>query len=601
MQRRIFSLSQKAVLALAVILLPVVITFAYGYHKNKELLKRYMLGDITVVSEAVEGQVYQFIEMSQRRAEDFSSDGFIIRALEARGNGARGAGFDKGRAALESHLRETKLPLDKHIETINVMDLDGTVIASTDGNAAGRDLSAEQYFLSGKEKSSYGEAADTRGRAQLFLSAPVRNESGRVLGVLSTHILLTELNDVLSGEFHRKLGAVSWSKGKRKTMKLYLVNGEGAIVAGSNIKNGSAPVRNAMTEPVATCLDKGTEISGFYTDYRGVEVVGASMCIPSLNWTLLVEFEAAEALAPAYELRRQAVITGIIVGGLIILLFTFFRSIVLQLQRLSSAAEAISKGDYDITIPVKTRDEIGVLAGTFNSMAQDIKERKLALEDSNKRLKSILDNSAAVVYLKDAQGRYTFINHRFETIFNVTAAEFVGKTDYDLFPTEMADAVRENDRKVLDLKAPVEFEEEMLAKGEVRTYISMKFPLFDSAGELYAVCGFSTDITERKREAVILRETEERLNTAQKVAHIGSWEWKIPENKLWWSDEIYHIFGLKTHEFGATYEAFMASVHPDDRDLVKRAVYTALYNNNPYSIEHRVVHQQQAHAVKRMV
>ena len=86
-----------------------------------------------------------------------------------------------------------------------------------------------------------------------------------------------------------------------------------------------------------------------------------------------------------------------------------------------------------------------------------------------------------------------------------------------------------------------------------------------------------------------LRLSEARLAEAQRIAHLGNWVWDIDTNDLHWSDEIYRIFGLAPQEFRATYEAFLASVHPDDREFVEQSVDDALYRNKPYSIDHRVV------------
>jgi len=86
-----------------------------------------------------------------------------------------------------------------------------------------------------------------------------------------------------------------------------------------------------------------------------------------------------------------------------------------------------------------------------------------------------------------------------------------------------------------------------------------------------------------------LKLSEESLARAQAIAHLGNWDWDIVNNTLWWSDEVYRIFGLKAQQFGATYEAFLQSVHPDDREQVVSAVEQALLEREPYSIEHRVV------------
>jgi two-component system cell cycle sensor histidine kinase/response regulator CckA len=97
------------------------------------------------------------------------------------------------------------------------------------------------------------------------------------------------------------------------------------------------------------------------------------------------------------------------------------------------------------------------------------------------------------------------------------------------------------------------------------------------------------DIRERERTAAALRKSEARLSEAQGIAHFGNWEWNIDTNQIWWSDEIYRIFGLAPNEFGATYEAFIKSVHPDDRGFVKKSVEQALLEKGPYSIDHRIV------------
>jgi PAS domain S-box-containing protein len=98
-----------------------------------------------------------------------------------------------------------------------------------------------------------------------------------------------------------------------------------------------------------------------------------------------------------------------------------------------------------------------------------------------------------------------------------------------------------------------------------------------------------TEKTLRKSERVLLQK-EESLGEAQRIAHFGNWVWNIVTDKLSWSDEIYRIFGLQPQEFGATYEAFLESVHPDDRETVKKVVSKSLTDPNKYyNIEHRVI------------
>ena len=98
------------------------------------------------------------------------------------------------------------------------------------------------------------------------------------------------------------------------------------------------------------------------------------------------------------------------------------------------------------------------------------------------------------------------------------------------------------------------------------------------------------EVAERRRAEDRLRESETRMERAQEIAHLGSWELDIVSNRLSWSDEVYRIFGLQPQEFCATYEAFLDRVHPDDRAAVDAAYSGSLREgSDAYEIEHRVV------------
>ena len=121
-------------------------------------------------------------------------------------------------------------------------------------------------------------------------------------------------------------------------------------------------------------------------------------------------------------------------------------------------------------------------------------------------LQQILDHATAVVYVKDRDGRYLFVNRWFLQLFGRSEAEVIGHTDAELFPADIVDELRRNDAAVFERNEPFEFEEQVPQEDGVHTYISLKFPLLDSRGETHAVCGISTDITARKRTEEVLRQ-----------------------------------------------------------------------------------------------
>lgn len=100
--------------------------------------------------------------------------------------------------------------------------------------------------------------------------------------------------------------------------------------------------------------------------------------------------------------------------------------------------------------------------------------------------------------------------------------------------------------------------------------------------------GLLQEIEQRRQSEDALRQSKESLANAQRIARLGNWDWDIVRNTLSWSDEIYRVFGVEPQQFAATYEAFLASVHPDDRELVSRSVDEALRDCKPYDIHHRI-------------
>jgi two-component system sensor kinase FixL len=148
----------------------------------------------------------------------------------------------------------------------------------------------------------------------------------------------------------------------------------------------------------------------------------------------------------------------------------------------------------------------------MDRVARAHREAAASLERSREMLQVILDRSTAVIYVKDAAGRYLLINNHYAQLFGITNEEIRGRTDYDIFPADTAAHVRANDERVLATGSALQFEELVPQDGTLRTYVSAKFPLRDDDGMIYAVCGISTDISERQAMEAELRRSEATLS-----------------------------------------------------------------------------------------
>jgi PAS domain S-box-containing protein len=134
------------------------------------------------------------------------------------------------------------------------------------------------------------------------------------------------------------------------------------------------------------------------------------------------------------------------------------------------------------------------------------------LEQSKELLCAITDNSNTVFFMKDLAGRYLFVNNTFEKSFQINSAAIVGKTDYDIFSTEMADTFAKHDQKVIYSQQSISIEIVLPHNDGHHVYISIRLPLRSPSGEVYATCGIATDITDRKHSEVELANHNKRLN-----------------------------------------------------------------------------------------
>ena len=243
------------------------------------------------------------------------------------------------------------------------------------------------------------------------------------------------------------------------------------------------------------------------------------------------------------------------------------------------------------------RDEAGRLRG-FAKVIRDITERKKAeeaLRESEKRFRSLAENMSEGLMLFDPQGNLIYQNpaslriHGFSVqedggiaLENLPAA-WQGWDDqgrplsFDQWPIFRAFRGECFQNQVLHARHPdtgLEFD---------ASYNGC--PIYDDAGKLKLAFITIREITEQRKVEMALRESEAMLARGQQIANMGIWEWDIGSGAMVWSEQTYRIFGLEAGQFVPSYEAFLARIHPQDRQLVGQAIQGGLVPGNPYDLE----------------
>lgn len=146
---------------------------------------------------------------------------------------------------------------------------------------------------------------------------------------------------------------------------------------------------------------------------------------------------------------------------------------------------------------------------------RDVTDSRIArarITESETRLQEVMDNSPAVVSMKDPEGRYLMVNRGFEEMFGLTRADILGRSDHDLLgDKEAAAVIRERDLQVIAAGAPLHLDEKFFVDGQRRWYATVRFPLRDASGRIHAIGGIATDVTDRREAEDSMRKLNDDL------------------------------------------------------------------------------------------
>ena len=496
-----------------------------------------MVDRLQVFATLEKDQLYRWVD-HQREDVELLAASLEVRALSESllQEDSAGVAAQAAYTRLQDYLKAT-LTIKPDLKEIFILNNAGGRIAlSTDTRHEGAYRVRDSFFIEGKKRTFVQNVypSPLTFEPTLTISTPLHNPAGQRLGVLAVHLNLDEVDRIIQGRAGLGLSG-----------ETYLVDKFNVFISGERFGRDRFP-RGVHTQGIDAAVS-GADGWDLYPNYEDVPVIGVYCWIESLELALLVEVAQSEAFAPAQRIAWLILIVGLgLAFALTVGTVLLARQIARPLLRITDTAIRIADGDLTAKAPVETEDEIGVLARTFNDMTarlrllyddlkQEIRERERAEEEkraSLEMLQAIMDNSPTVIYLKDVEGRYVLINRRYATLFNVDQKDVIGKTDYDVFPRAVADAFQVNDRTVLESGAAQAWEETAPQEGRDHIFLSQKFPLFDTDGNPYALCGISTDITERKQAQTVrehlIDELEAKNAELERFTYTVSHDLKSP-------------------------------------------------------------------------
>lgn len=232
------------------------------------------------------------------------------------------------------------------------------------------------------------------------------------------------------------------------------------------------------------------------------------------------------------------------------------------------------------------RNANGEITGTLSS-GSDITESNEA-DDRLTLLSSVVEQSSEGIAVVDLDGRLTYLNSAFAAMHGYTPDELVGKHlsifhAPDQLPT--VDAANEQIRREGSFIGEVWH---MKRDGGTFPTLMHNTLLRDNKGAPVGMIGTVRDISERVDARRLLERSQAALARAQKIAHVGSWEWNMQPFEALWSDEMYEILGLD-HSVAPAFDAIRRLTHPDDLAEVERVTATAQKDGTPFTIEFRII------------
>ncbi len=540
-------------LGFIVIAVIFAITSFQSFRKIEGLIVEDKLQDLGAIADMKVGQITNWKKKLIRHGETFPKASFVPDEFDRWQQ--QGMPSD-GRKKILQALNGMKYV--HGYKDITLFDPQGLARISTRGSDAvqdGDDVAlAAEAIRSGKVIMSDihrgGPAAED---VRIDLVAPLAVADGKAVRVVGALVFEIDPRDFLYPLMHQ------WPTTSPSAETL-LVRREGEDVLFLNElrhrKGAELSLRMplSMSSLPAAMTVRGVSSSMDGIDYRGIRVISVMRKVPGTSWFMVSKIDKTELLAPLGKLQEWSMSLGLafaLVGGML----AFFW------LKVNQTRYKHLKVQHDAAV-----------------------EREMLVRHFEYLTKYAND----VIIVTDDGGNVIEANERAVEVYGYTRDELLRMKIADFADPSRDPAIFAGQVKRLRELGELRFESVDRRKDGSTFPVEVSARVIDVQGKRY-LQGIIRDITERRRAEDALRKSEAMLKESQQMAHIGSWELDLVNNVLTWSDENYRIFEIDRARFGASYEAFLAAVHPDDRAMVNKSYTDSVKNKTPYHIVHRLL------------
>ena len=390
-------------------------------------------------------------------------------------------------------------------DDVLVVGANGQVIADipempgrTQVNAADR-IYFQEVIRTGKPVISEPLLGKLRKEPVVNMGAPILDRNGKIIAVLTGVLRLYKDNF---------LGNLRTAKIGKSGYFIVMTKGAQPVFVMHPLQELILKPRPLNATPATVAALKGFEGTAESVNSRGLNALFSYKSLKTTNWLLIAVLPTQEAFAPIDEARRHliaiATMIALLVAPLIwLLVFRLLAPLSMLrdfIQRLRASPEQFT------ALQITGKDEISDLGHAFNLLMQERIAAEASQRESERKLRenmsliqAVMDSTGSYVHVRDLKGCFLYVNKEYEKVFRLSRESLIGKSIEDIFPPDLAQQYRTNERTVMQTGMVLRTEVAVMQEDGLHTYLVVRSPLFNEIGEVYGACGVGTDITEHKK------------------------------------------------------------------------------------------------------